>query len=58
MTVLQSQAYLRKPVENLILCEIVLGHLRLTLVLRLQVLNLQRHVATCMHKQISTNDKN
>ena len=56
MTVLQSQAYLRKPVENLIFCKVVLGNFWLAFVLCLKVLNLKRHVATYMHT--ISNNKN
>ena len=47
VTVLECQADLREPVKDLVLIEVVLGHLRLALVLRLILLDLQGHVTTC-----------
>ena len=54
VTVLQSQAYLREPVQDLILSEVVLRHFRLALVPRLQVLNLKRHVTTYKSQRTKT----
>ena len=45
VAVLERQADLREPVQDLILREVVLGHLRLALVPSLKFLDLQRHVA-------------
>ena len=44
MTVFEGEANLSEPIEDLVLRQVVLGHLWLPLVARLIVLNLQGHV--------------
>ena len=45
VAVLQCEANLSEPVQDLVLSKVVLRHLRLSFVASLQILNLQSHVA-------------